>query len=133
LTPSGSVAEGWEGVAQAFGRTVDDDAGAGAALCVYLDGACVLDVWGGNRGPDGAAWEAATAACLFSATKGVAAICVHMLAQRGLVDLDAPVAKYWPEFGTNGKDDVPVRWVLTHQAGLPSLDVDLTLHDVAAL
>ena len=56
---------------------------------------------------------------VFSTTKGATAVCANLLAQRGVIDVDAPVATYWPEFAQYGKDDIPVRWLLCHKAGLP--------------
>ena len=67
----------------------------------------------------GRPWERDTLQLVYSTTKGVIAACANLLAQRGELDLDAPVAKYWPEFAAAGKADIPVRWLLTHQAGLP--------------
>ncbi|WP_433358992.1 serine hydrolase domain-containing protein [Streptosporangium sp. CA-115845] len=67
-----------------------------------------------------------------STTKGATAICAHMLAQRGELDLDAPVARYWPEFGANGKEQIKVRWLLSHQAGLPLVDGPLTFEQACA-
>ncbi len=61
-----------------------------------------------------------------STTKGATAICAHLLVQRGELDLDAPVVKYWPEFGAAGREKIPVRWLLSHQAGLPIVDGPLT-------
>ncbi len=94
----------------------------GGALVVYIDGKPVVDVWTGFS--DRAAqqpWTANTGAMVFSATKGVAATVVHRLVDRGLLDYDTPVAAYWPEFGANGKDDITVRDVLRHRAGLSHL------------
>ena len=67
-----------------------------------------------------------------STTKGATAICAHLLAQRGELDLDAPVVEYWPEFGAAGKEQIPVRWLLSHQAGLPVVDGPLTFEDACA-
>ena len=75
----------------------------------------------GRAGPTGAVdvpWSADTAAMVFSATKGMAATVIHRLADRGLIDYEAPVAEYWPEFGANGKSDLTVREVMRHRAGL---------------
>jgi len=92
--------------------------GGGAAASVYLEGKAVVDIWAGVARHDGAAWNRDTMAIAFSGTKGVAATAVHVLATEGLVDYDAPVAEYWPEFGCNGKETITVRQVLAHQAGL---------------
>lgn len=94
----------------------------GGAMAVYLDGEPVVDVWTGWSDRAGQKrWDADTGAMVFSATKGVAATVIHRLADRGLVDYDAPVAEYWPEFGANGKADITVREVLSHRAGLSNL------------
>lgn len=132
MTCEGFTAPGWSVVEEAFGRTVQDDEGAGAALCVYVDGRPVVDLWGGDVDQTGRAWQQRTSACVFSATKGVAALCVHRLVQEDLLDLEAPVADYWPNFASAGKEHLKVRWILSHQAGLLGVDADLTLGDVEA-
>ena len=82
----------------------------GGALCVYLDGASVLDVWAGERDPTSRLpWERDTMAMSWSTTKGVTSTVLHMLADRGSLDYDAPIARYWPEFAVDGKDAVTVR------------------------
>ena len=94
----------------------------GGALAVYLDGQPVVDVWTGWSDRRGRTrWSADTAPMVFSATKGVASTVVHRLADRGLIDYDAPVARYWPEFGANGKAEITVSDVLSHRAGLSHL------------
>jgi len=94
----------------------------GGALAVYLDGVPVVDVWTGwsdRRGKR--TWGEDTAPMVFSATKGVASTIIHRLADRGLIDYDAPVARYWPEFGASGKESVTIRDVMCHRAGLSHL------------
>lgn len=94
----------------------------GGALSVYLHGEPVVDVWTGwsdRRGVE--PWTADTGAMVFSASKGVASTVLHRLADRGLLDYDAPVAQYWPEFGANGKAAITVRNMLRHRAGLSHL------------
>jgi CubicO group peptidase (beta-lactamase class C family) len=94
----------------------------GGALVVYIDGRPVVDVWTGWSDRTGErAWTADTGAMVFSATKGVAAMVIHRLVDRGLLGYDEPVAHYWPEFGANGKDDITVRDVLRHRSGLAHL------------
>lgn len=94
----------------------------GGALAVYLDGQPVVDVWTGWADPCGRSpWSANTAPMVFSATKGMAATVIHRLADRGLIDYEAPVAKYWPAFGANGKAQLTVREVMGHVAGLSGL------------
>ncbi len=95
----------------------------GGALAVYLDGQPVVDIWTGWSDRRGKRhWNADTGTMVFSATKGVAATVIHRLADRGLIDYDAPVAEYWPEFGANGKSGITVRDALRHRAGLAHLN-----------
>ncbi len=94
----------------------------GASVCVTVDGETVVDLWGGvAEQATGRPWTRDTIGHVWSATKGATALCAHILAGRGLLDLDAPVAAYWPEFAKNGKDGVLVRHLLGHQAGLPAV------------
>lgn len=102
----------------------------GGALAVYLDGQPVVDVWTGWADRGGKVpWAPDTAPMVFSATKGMAATVIHRLVDRGLIDYDAPVAEYWLEFGANGKQDLTVRDVMRHQAGLSGLR-GATQHDL---
>jgi CubicO group peptidase (beta-lactamase class C family) len=94
----------------------------GGALAVYLDGEPVVDVWTGWSDRRGRVpWTTDTGAMVFSATKGMASTVIHRLADRGLIDYQAPVAEYWPAFGANGKSEITVRQVLRHRAGLSHL------------
>lgn len=104
-------------VAELLRRLVGQYEG-GAALCVYHCGECVVDLWGGYRDRFGGLWRRDTMAPSFSTTKGVASTVVHVLADRGLIDYDAYVADYWPEFAQAGKARITVRQVLAHQSGL---------------
>ena len=90
----------------------------GAAVCVYHRGECVVDLWGGYRDRFGGLWRRDTMSPSFSTTKGVASTVLHVLADRGLIEYDAHVADYWPEFAQAGKDTITVRHVLSHQSGL---------------
>jgi CubicO group peptidase (beta-lactamase class C family) len=90
----------------------------GAAVCVYHRGQCVADLWGGYRDAAASPWERDTMAPSFSTTKGVAATLLHVMVDRGRLDYDDPVAKYWPEFAEAGKERITVRHVLAHQSGL---------------
>ena len=90
----------------------------GAAVSVYHRGECVVDLWGGYSDDQGTPWARDTMAPSFSTTKGVAATLLHIYADRGLIDYDALVADYWPEFAQAGKEDITVRHVLSHQSGL---------------
>jgi CubicO group peptidase (beta-lactamase class C family) len=130
---NGHADEGWGAVADAFRRNFDEHGEVGAACCVYRDGRPVVDLWGGiadrsSQRP----WERDTIALVFSTTKGATAICAHMLVERGELDLDAPVVEYWPEYGVEGKEGTKVRWLLSHQAGLPGVVERLTLEEACA-
>jgi CubicO group peptidase (beta-lactamase class C family) len=98
--------------------TAKRSAVGGAAVAVYHHGELVVDAWTGARDAAGTPWERDTMVTSFSTTKGVVATVVHRLADRGLVDYDAPVATYWPEFAAAGKESITLRHLLTHQAGL---------------
>ncbi|MFK0234254.1 serine hydrolase domain-containing protein [Streptomyces vinaceus] len=126
----GEVAAGFEAVRDAFVRNFEVLGDRGAAVAVYRDGRKVVDLWAGPRdvggGEDGEPWAAGTAQVVRSATKGVAAVVPLLLHQRGLLDLDAPVGAYWPEFKAGGKERALVRDLLAHRAAVPALDVPLT-------
>ncbi|OIK01542.1 serine hydrolase domain-containing protein [Streptomyces colonosanans] len=129
---SGVVAEGFEPVREAFVRNFEALGERGAAVAVYRDGRKVVDLWGGTRDVDGTVpWEQGTAQIVRSATKGVAAAVLLMLAERGELDLNAPVGHYWPEFKESGKERTLVRDVLAHRAGVPVLDRPLTPAEAA--
>ncbi|MET7718276.1 serine hydrolase domain-containing protein [Streptomyces sp. NPDC005407] len=132
-TINGEVAVGFEPVREAFAANFDQHGDIGAAVCVYQDGRPVVDLWGGLADLDTSRpWTRDTLQLVYSATKGATATAAHLLAQRGALDLDAPVAKYWPEFAANGKAEIPVRWLLSHQAGLVALDEPVPLADALA-
>ncbi len=113
------VAAGFEPVRAAFEQGVSDLGDGGGAFCAYVDGVPVADLWGGTARP-GEPWAYDTRAVLLSLTKGLTALCVQLLVDRGQVDVDAPVSAYWPEFAAGGKQGVLVRHVLTHTAGVLS-------------
>lgn len=116
----GEVARGFEGIKEAFTNNFDQHHDLGAAFSVYYRGDKVVDLWGGIADAESQRpWAEDSLQCVFSSTKGATSICAHLLAQRGELDLDAPVTKYWPEFGTAGKENIPVRYLLSHQVGLP--------------
>ena len=132
-TIDGEVAAGFEPVREAFAANFDQHGDIGAAVCVYRDGRPVADLWGGVADPDtGRPWARDTLQLVYSATKGATATAAHLLAERGALDLDAPVAAYWPEFAANGKAEIPVRWLLSHQAGLVGLDQPVPLAEALA-
>ena len=94
----------------------------GAAVAVVHDGRAVVDLWAGCADQaQRRAWQRNTIVNVYSCTKAMAALCAHQLVERGRLDLDAPVAEYWPEFGQRGKRRIPVRWLLSHRAGLPAI------------
>ena len=128
----GHVEPGFEGVRDAFSNNFEELGEVGATYAFYLDGTQVVDLWGGERTDTGAAYDGDTLQIVFSSTKGATAACAHLLAQRGLLDIDAPVVTYWPEFGQAGKAHIPVRWLLSHQAGLPTVDSTLTREEALA-
>ncbi|MFD0270493.1 serine hydrolase domain-containing protein [Streptomyces sp. NPDC127106] len=133
----GQVAEGFEAVRDAFIRNFEVLGDRGAAVTVYRDGRRVVDLWAGVRDVDAdtdgdaVPWTAGTAQVVRSATKGVAAVVPLLLHQRGLLDLNAPVGAYWPEFKAGGKERALVRDLLAHRAGVPALDVPLTPQQAA--
>ncbi len=108
-------------VATVLLSTLRHKRGGGGAAAVFHRGECVVDVWGGTRDPQGTPWTRDTTAMSFSTTKGVVATAAHRLADRGELDLDAPVADYWPEFKAAGKEHVRVTNLLDHSAGMHSL------------
>lgn len=130
---AGLVEPGYGAVADALVRSFERSGEVGAACSVYRDGQPVVDVHAGLADASaGRPWTADTLALVFSCTKGVTAICANLLVERGLLDLDAPVARCWPEFAANGKEGVLVRHVLSHSAGLPVIEGDFTLEAALA-
>jgi CubicO group peptidase (beta-lactamase class C family) len=114
---------GFEGVREAFACGFTDGVDAGASVAVMHRRQLVVDLWAGRAGSG--PWTRDSLVTVFSASKGVAALVVAMLVDRGLLDYEAPVARYWPEFAAAGKQDVTVGHVLSHQAGLPVIDEPL--------
>jgi CubicO group peptidase (beta-lactamase class C family) len=109
-------------VRDAFAANFEAGREVGASFAVTIDGELVVDVWGGYA--DAAKtrpWESDTIINVFSTTKAMAALCAHILVDRGQLDLDAPVARYWPEFAQAGKERITTRHVLSHAAGLPGI------------
>src|SRR5438270_13981654 len=97
---TGHVEAGFELVADAFERNFSYRGDVGAAVCIHLDGAVVVDLWGGTGdAASGRQYGPDTLQVIFSASKGVLAVLVNLLAERGAIDLDAPISNYWPEFG----------------------------------
>jgi CubicO group peptidase (beta-lactamase class C family) len=128
----GGVDEGYGKVADAFRRNFSDGKEIGGAVAVYRDGRKVVDLWGGYRNErTQSPWQRDSIVNVFSTTKGVASLAVAVAASRGLLDYDAKVVDYWPEFGQAGKDAITVRQLLSHQAGLAAIEPPLTLADIA--
>jgi CubicO group peptidase (beta-lactamase class C family) len=118
-------------VREIFEASFASGAELGAGLCVYLHGQLVIDLWGGFADPEKTRpWRRDTLTNVYSTTKGITALCAHQLVERGELDLDAPVARYWPEFAQNGKAELPVRMLLSHRAGLPAIAKPLQPTDI---
>ena len=106
-------------VRDALSRNFTEHGEIGSAVAIYEDGALVVDIWAGYM--DGARtkpWQTDTMCIMYSIAKSICATSVHILADRGQVDLEAPVADYWPEFAQNGKEDVLVRHIVSHNCGV---------------
>ncbi|MFD9121057.1 serine hydrolase domain-containing protein [Streptomyces bottropensis] len=126
----GTCTDRFAAVREALSASLDDK-DVGASVAVFVDGEPVADLWGGYA--DAARttpWERNTLTHVWSTTKTMTALCVLMLADRGVLDLDAPVATYWPEFAAAGKENVRVSHVLAHTAGLPRFEAPTTLEDL---
>src|SRR4051794_16476371 len=129
----GSVEPGFEPLREAFIENFDRFGEVGASCAVFRHGQAVVNLWGGYR--DAAMtdqWTPETVTWVASTTKGMTAVCANLLIQRGQLDPDAPVADYWPEFKAQGKEAIPVRWLLCHRAGLPVIDRSFTRDEVDA-
>ncbi|WP_367137352.1 serine hydrolase domain-containing protein [Saccharothrix sp. HUAS TT1] len=119
MTVEGTCADEFAEVRAEFERNFAERGELGAGVHVTVDGETVVDLWGGDAG--GRPWTEDTITHVWSCTKGATALCSHVLAQRGELDLDAPVVRYWPEFGQNGKSRTLVRDLLAHRAGLTAV------------
>ena len=116
----------FDAVRAAFARNLSQGPEHGGAVAVWLDGQSVVDLWGGTRDlARSQPWQRDTLVNVWSVGKGVVALAVAMLVERGQLDYRAPVARYWPEFGANGKQHITVDQVMSHQAGLDGLAVAL--------
>jgi CubicO group peptidase (beta-lactamase class C family) len=117
----GWVASGYEDVRDAFYAGQAEDEG-GAQLAVYRHGERVVDLWAGRDKINDRPYGEDTITVIMSCTKGATAACVHILAERGLIDYEAPVADYWPEFAQGGKADARIWHLMSHSVGLPGID-----------
>lgn len=115
--------EKFSAVRDAFASNFEEKGEVGASVALTVEGEYVVDLWGGHKDAAGTqAWQEDTIVNVYSTTKTMAALCALVLADRGELDLYAPVAKYWPEFAQNGKDGVEVRHFMSHSAGLSGMD-----------
>jgi CubicO group peptidase (beta-lactamase class C family) len=122
----GTCDERFAEVAREFVRNFSERGEVGASVSLRLHGEPLVDLWGGVADPaTGRAWERDTLCIVFSCTKGATALCAHLLASRGLLDLDAPVKDYWPEFAVRGKQGASVRMLLDHSVGVPVIAAPL--------
>jgi len=129
----GLTAPRFAAVRDAFASTLRDGLEHGAAVAVVLDGEPVVDLWGGHCDlARTRAWQRDTLANVWSCSKGVTATAVAMLVERGKLAYEAPLARYWPEFAANGKATITLDQVLSHQAGLDGVRVDVPLEDLYA-
>ncbi len=112
----------FERVAEEFERNFRERGEVGASVCVKLAGETFVDLWGGSADPtSNKPWLEDTITPVWSCTKGATALCAHMLVSRGLLDLEEPVMRYWPEFGQAGKESIPVKMLLNHQSGVAAI------------
>lgn len=132
LPLGGSCAKGFESVRDAFVTNFAERDEVGAAVAVWVDGDLVVNLWGGFADARRRRrWRENTLASVFSGTKGLTSTCVHLLADRGEVDLSAPVAQYWPEFAAAGKQDITIASVLGHRSGVIGPRTPLHWRDAA--
>ena len=118
----GQIDPAFAAVTDAFIENYRLEEEVGSAVSVMIDGRTVVDLWGGYRDQaEALPWQQDTIVCMMSVAKGITGIAFNMLVDRGVVDIDAPVARYWPEFAQGGKAEIPVRWILDHRAGIPVL------------
>ena len=128
---AGTCAPGFDRVRDAFERNFTDRGEVGAAVAVWVEDELVVNLWGGHA--DAARtrrWQQNTLASVFSGSKGLLSTCVHLLAERGAIDLYAPVARYWPEFGRAGKQDITIAMVLAHRSGVIGPREPMQWHEV---
>ena len=129
----GEIEPGFEPLVDAFADNFRAHGEVGAACAVYHRARPVADLWGGLADAgSGRPWQRDTIVLVFSAAKGPTATCINRLVEAGQLDVDLPVAHYWPEFGCNGKERITTRQVLSHRAGLAAVEGDLTLEEVLA-
>lgn len=125
----GTCDAAFEPLKAAFVENFHSRGDIGAAVSAVVDGRTVVDLWGGDAAP-GQPWQRDTIVNVWSSTKGAVALAAHMLVDRGLLDLDEPVATYWPEFAAAGKATMPVRYLLSHRSGLSGARDPITIDDL---
>ena len=126
----GTCDDWFTGVRDAFAANFDQGLDVGASVAVAHEGELVVDLWAGTTDDAGTPWERDTVINVWSTTKTMTALCALILADRGELDVDAPVAKYWPGFEAEGKDGVLVRHLMSHTAGLPGWSEPMTAEDL---
>src|ERR1700723_1950860 len=127
----GSCEPRFKRVREIFADSFENGIEVGAAVTAVLDGKTIFDLWGGYADKAKTRpWTRDTLVNVWSTTKGITSICAHRLVDEGRLDLDAPVAKYWPEFAQAGKEKLPVRYLLSHRAGLPAISKPLEATDL---
>lgn len=131
---NGTVNEGFGAVADAFAQNFEDANELGAGFCLHVDGEVKVDVWAGVADKaSGRVWDDQTLQLVFSTTKGAAAICIARLVQDGKLSYEDKVADHWPEFAQNGKADITVSQMMSHQAGLAAVDATLSFDEIMAV
>ena len=125
---NGYCEERFQSVKEAFSKNFEEGLEVGSSFAVSLDDQLVVDLWGGYTDIEcKTPWNKDTIVNVFSTTKVMTALCIHILVDRGLIELDTPVSKYWPEFAQAGKENILVRNLLSHSAGLPGFDEKITM------
>ncbi len=131
---NGAVAEGFGKVADAFVQNFEEHGELGAGFALYVDGELKADIFAGIADKaTGRAWDDMSLQLVFSTTKGATAICIAQLVEQGRLSYDDAVATHWPEFAQAGKEAITVRQLMSHQAGLPYVDVQVPLEDILAV
>ena len=131
MIANGFVKDGFEAVKTQFQQNLNDGTDNGAAFCVTRDGETLIDLWGGWADEEQTRpWEKNTIVNVYSTTKTMTFLVALWLADQGLLDFDAPVSKYWPEFAANGKADIKVSHIMSHSAGLSGWTAPMTSHDL---
>lgn len=124
----GSVAPGYESVGELFRENIRSGKERNAQLCVYVEGECVVDLWGSAEADPG--YDGDSLQCVFSSSKAVTAVAVAQLVERGLLNYSNPIANYWPEFGANLKSNITVGQMLKHEGGIPHLHSHVSYEDL---